>query len=195
MGPHKHRIIDCAGVTPISLEFRLSFRQIKCRCGADRVTGQPCPDCGARPAATEVDPERQRRQRIVRFARAELDANAIPFPTDLDETPELMKRVLERLLVAAGRAASPGALGDDLAEHLGDIARLRATVKQFRLRPEKGIATRFLVGVDEIEKAANAVLDALAAETPILAQRLQGSDLCSHRLMLRAAPRALRMNY
>jgi hypothetical protein len=124
---------------------------------------------------TEVDPEKQRRQRVVRKVRPELRSGAAPFAAGLDEIPALMKRSLEKFLVAAGEAAAPRSEGTDLAIALRDLACLRSTVESFRLRPEKSVAARFLLGVEEIENAVTAVLDALSADTPIAAQRLERS--------------------
>ena len=163
---------DFDSVTSVPIDIPLSFSQITCRCGTARITGQQCPYCGARPAVTEVDPEKQRRQKMARDARAEVHTNTQGFAAGLDELPALMKRLLDQFLLVASDLARQRGDGKHLADALHDIGRLRVTVESFRLRPQIGIATRFLVAVEEIEKAVAAVLDALCAEMPIAAQRL-----------------------
>jgi hypothetical protein len=50
--------------------FTLSFRQIRCACGIERISGVACRDCGRRPAAHEVDPKAQRRRTASTSAQA-----------------------------------------------------------------------------------------------------------------------------
>jgi ribosomal protein L32 len=62
--------------------FSRSFRLITCQgCGASRIRGVSCADCGASPRSWEVDPELQRRQAMVQQLTLVLAAPDTPQPS------------------------------------------------------------------------------------------------------------------
>jgi hypothetical protein len=72
----------------VRYEGWLSFRRIICmRCGDVRIVGIPCPTCGLVPDEREVDPNRQRRQRLASRALETLNEVG-PSGVPLDPEPE-----------------------------------------------------------------------------------------------------------
>jgi hypothetical protein len=61
---------------PVKASAALGFRRIIClSCGERRIVGVACPTCGEDPDPREVDPDRQARRRLARFALEALDAD------------------------------------------------------------------------------------------------------------------------
>ncbi len=154
------------------IEIPLAFSRIECRCKSARIVGETCPICGAKPAATEVDPKRQRRQGIARSVRAmdcsELESDS----SSIEEISAKLKGLLDDFLYAARRVAMATDDNDGLILAAKAIRRVRLGLESRNLRPLLGVAHRLLISVDEIESAVESTLLALSADTPLAAQQL-----------------------
>src|SRR5215207_10391373 len=106
------------------VERLLTFRQIECACGAARIVGVACPDCGAAPDPREVDPAMQARRAAAQEAERALSTttprNADGDAPDRAPTGRLFDALagwLERFLAAwasAGTSPAPHAGEGDL---------------------------------------------------------------------------------
>lgn len=164
--------------TFVSHAIPLGFAQIQCqRCSAIRIRGITCPDCGAAPAPWEVDPQRQRRQRTVTAVLRRFDDTPSPTPPSTVDLTELgafaqTARWLEQFFLALQAAVGPSGDGESLHEAVAEFVRLRAEIDGMpRLRPWLRLVDAAQAVIPALEDAARGFLSALAAETPLEAQR------------------------
>lgn len=155
--------------------FRIKFQQISCyRCGAKRIRGVPCPDCGRRPADWEIDQDLQHRRRELAATREDL---AAPDRADhagmfIDET--IFDEILDlvpRLVPALQRAAEPRGDAADLRHLVQDLVGVRRRLAQSKeRRPYIGVARAATIMVYELGQAVFRYLDALTDAVPLQAQ-------------------------
>lgn len=172
----------------------LAYKQVECGgCGAARVSGVPCPDCGHSPAPHEADSDKQVRQRRARLARRLLggstpirDEAPMGDPTGVfDALEDVVGAFLQALVAAVD--PSPGR-NDALSAPIEEFRRLRANVAaSARRRP--WIQTWRMV--DELVSLITEMMDhfllAIESATPQEAQqsaeRAQRSlDVATHAL-------------
>ena len=156
-----------------SIVIPLSFAQIECRCKTARIVGEVCLVCGARPAATEVDPKRQFRQKI---ARKVIESRTVEIEHDSSSLEEISVRLgtlLNSFLGSARKVAMGDDDGDELMSSVREILRVKSCIESFTLRPSLGVSHRLLSAVANLESAVDSVLMAMCANTPIAAQQLE----------------------
>jgi hypothetical protein len=167
-------------------EIALSFRQVACTCGGARICGQPCLDCGQKALPTEVDPDKQRRQRLARICRAVThDVSPVaPLPESISDT---MIWLLQEILGGALDLVSKADEGGRLADAIRQTVNLEATLRQCaRFRPRIAVFGDLADSARELIGTAGAILDALEANNPIDAtraeERMQAAiDAAGHR--------------
>lgn len=157
--------------------FRLSFMQVECvRCSATRIRGIPCPICGMRPADHDVDPERQRRQRV---ARQMLDHLHQPLqPSDpnqahlADETFAQLGELIPSFLASLQTFVVDSAdSGESISSTIRQLRAVRTALQQTPTRPKilrHKVARR---AAELVTDAMSGWLTAIAAEDPLTAQR------------------------
>lgn len=168
---------------PSMIRLNLSFAAISCQgCGVRRQAGLECPDCGARPAITEVDIHLQRRQRAVRVAR---EARQSPVEVPLDGPMDLigssrLPDVMDKITRAPGLVADEKPAGtQELAQAAREIAALEGWVQNAsELRPWAAYSRTVKAAVSSIVRAFDVILDALEAPSIAAAQATQ-ADLQS----------------
>lgn len=154
----------------------MPFALTQCsRCGADRQARQSCPECGKRPASTEVDIKVQARQRAVRAAR---DARSQPQTVlPMDATGIFGQADLMGLIDHVFSAARSVAAGDqDAAERLSSMAEEVALLERWARdhepkRPLLALTRHACGAIEAIGLMFDVVLDALAEEDLGEAQR------------------------
>lgn len=156
------------------MRVTLSFQQIEClRCHDRRTRGVPCPTCGLDPDEREVDPKRQQRQKSARAALQLLDSSD--------------PRTTDPLVLGPGMWGSLNDIVDDYSEALpritaGDDEPLRVVIEKLldlkaaaalgeRFRPWLKLWAAFDKSLEEIEVVVRLHLAAIAANTPLEAQR------------------------
>lgn len=159
----------------VSLEFQVA----RCRCGAERIRGQACPDCGARPARGEVDYASLRR----RDALAELSklhaqllevTDAPPddayFPDVTDAAADLISTLACRIAPAFRLALVTNQSGDlrDLVLRL-HAARVGVMLWP-RVRPYLPKRRLALATLDALSRAVSEYFAACQAPTMLEAQ-------------------------
>ncbi len=160
-------------MTQARFEIALSFRQVACRCGGARICGQPCPDCGQKALPTEVDPAKQRRQRLARICRA-VTTDAPPVAPIPDSVGVAMIRLLQEILGGAKDLVSKADEGDRLAAAVRQTVSLEATLRQCaRFRPRIAVFGDLADSARGLIGTAGAILDALEANNPIDATRAE----------------------
>lgn len=157
----------------------LTFTMTECsRCGADRQTRFPCPECGLRPRPTEVDINVQFRQNAVRPARRvregeathlDLDAHELLSSGRLEDLPDRILAVGDSI----GRREETGpAQLVELAAEIASLGHWTQGVK--RLRPWVFLSDAVVVVVNELIKVFDIALRALLSEEIRTAQRCEG---------------------
>ena len=160
--------------------FTLSWSAIECGgCGIQRPRALPCSDCGAEPENHEVDPDRQRRQRIATNALASLDINA-PDSTHLSsddvrhELSGLLRRisgVTHTVLDDLQQALVDDAVAERLHMTTTELGEIASAVRHLPLsRPWTWVVRTVDTVVGELVAAVRGFLEALAADTPVEAQ-------------------------
>ena len=152
-------------------KISLRFSKISCdRCGGERLMTEACPDCGLRPRPHEVQPDLDRRRRILAEFEATAPSEPGMVPTDLDsatnEVPELMERVT-RALAAAARG---GHSARDIVEA---FARLDARVAYWSRRhprPETNRARSLGRSLHLLREGLGVFATALSASNMVEAQ-------------------------
>ena len=174
---------DRFGVTRLSygshvLRITLTFSRIECsRCGAERQTRLPCPDCGMRPRPTEVDINLQFRRNAVKAAQSARKAEALPIAVDAKEllSFERIGTLAERIFSAGdliGRREEKGATRlASLAAEIGSLERWTREVE--RLRPWVFLTDAVKMAVEELVKVYDIVVQALICDEIRAAQTCQ----------------------
>ena len=136
-----------------------------------------CPDCGARPAITEVDIHLQRRQKAVRAAR---EARRSPVDVPRDGPMELLGssrllRVMECTTRASALVADEHATGpQELAGTAKEIAALEGWGQNAsEFRPLAAYSRTVMRAVTSIVQVFDVILDALEAPSILEAQHYQ----------------------
>ena len=161
------------------LKVPLSFRQTRClKCGATRVVTQPCPDCEAAPRAGEADPSLQRRQRVAWRVLGEVDRPhevdddaATSRPLELDEIAGRLAGWPTRFLEALSLVGVPGGAEDELLALIAELRGVRSLVDRPIFRPWRSVCAAATATISQLEDVARAYLHAIAAPTPLDAQR------------------------
>lgn len=156
--------------------FRIKWQQIACdTCGAKRIRGVDCPDCGRRPANWEIDQHVQQRRRELAATREDLAAPDTADDTTgalVDET--IFDEILDfvpRLVPALQRVNGPKADATDLRQLVQDMVRVRhRLVRSKERRPYIGVTRRATIVVHELEQAVVSYIDALTDAVPLQAQ-------------------------
>lgn len=159
----------------------ISFASVECGCGASRVRGVACPDCGRGAAWFEVDVESQRRTRIAVRCIAALDDSQLatsrdpiePFSGDHLAQFAVLAALPSNFLEALEALDRPGQGSvDDLVQAcvaIGGAAQSAAAMP--RLRP--WIRTDHVAksSASAMVEMARLFLEAFSAPTPIVAQQ------------------------
>ncbi|AHH97599.1 hypothetical protein KALB_4236 [Kutzneria albida DSM 43870] len=180
------------------LRLSLSWSLIECSgCGCRRPRGLVCADCGARPAAHEIDPNLQRRQRVIRDALALLEGSqpntslppqqpgrdARTEVTDLlNRINGLPNRVFGGLQLAIQNAANTQELEAALIELRNAAAQANRMTPQ---RPWVKLHSLAKAATEELLSSMRSFLEAARADSPIAAQ--QAANLGQEHLDLAAA--------
>lgn len=159
--------------------FELTFQRTDCLgCGADRIVGVACPDCGAMPKPSEVDVRLQRRTKVVTELLAAMDAAGpvLPQHADLESglhlpysTIPAFDDFVEGLKQAA---ASEFRSTDDLAAAVEKFRSLRTATAA--ISPRRPFAKPVAIAVSmvaDLEQLIVEYLGAYMARTPLEAQR------------------------
>ena len=168
---------------PSMIRLNLSFAATSCQgCGVRRQARLECPDCGARPAITEVDIHVQHRQKAVRIAR---EARRSPVDVPRDGPMELIgssrvSKVMDRITQASALVAEDHTTGtQELAGVAKEIAVLEGWVQgASEFRPLASYSRSVKRAVSSIVQVFDIILDALEAPSIAAAQETQ-SDLQS----------------
>jgi hypothetical protein len=164
--------------------YKMSYawRRIECqRCHEIRIVGVVCPTCGLIPDVREVDPERQRRQRLARAALSVLLQTSEAVPDDMAEwaasetfPPPLLVRLGEwpgLFFEAVGSDPRQATTEHRIVEALKCLLQYRTLVTTGTwLRPWLPLWRTAAKVVDTLAIMARHFLDASAAETPLIAQ-------------------------
>ena len=155
--------------------IRLSWHRIECRrCHDKRVVGVPCPTCGALPDPREVDPNLQRRQRLVRDALAILDRQpvrqAASRPATEQWSPEEgfdpLVAWLEQFLPTLNAAIEDPSAAPQLLELVGELVDLRGQLHASRwLRPRLPLWRTAATLIEHLTQVARCYLTACAVPT------------------------------
>lgn len=155
----------------------LAFRRIVCvRCGERRIVGVACPTCGLAPDEREVDPDRQRRVRLVGVA-LEILNGAAPEPSpDLStlatEAWGRIAGVLDEVLAAIMGAIEDANQEQALMDALKAFRQLEADVAAApRLRPWIDLWTTVEDVLSRLRGIVGHYLGAATADLPMEAQR------------------------
>jgi hypothetical protein len=163
---------------PSHLGFRISFARRECRrCGGERIAGQACPECGARPDEREIDPALQRRMRVAKPVLAafrEPDEH-LPSEMTLESVLSASADIVPRFLTALGALHSRGEDASELLSAVSALQDLRSQVERDRTRPWRrmGRAVRGLLG--EISESLKLFATAFQADDPLTAQRVSAA--------------------
>lgn len=159
----------------------ISFALVKCDCGAPRVRGVACPDCGRGAAWFEVDVESQRRTRVAARCLAALEDSRLAAQEDSTAPPNgdhlqqfaVLGALPSSFLEALEALERPGQGSvDDLAEAcvaIGSIAQ--STSAMPRLRPWIRTDNVAQSSASAMVEMARLFLEAFSAPTPLLAQQ------------------------
>lgn len=156
--------------------LQLSFKRIECqRCRALRIRGLACPDCGAQPAAHEYDAARQRRQRgVVELLRG------LHEPLPVAQMVMAPVASVYQSLLSWSTAFLPAAQtfvddstddGNQLRVSLDHLRHAEAKLAGTPLRPEVAQHCSAARTVQLAKESATAWLSAIAADSPLQAQR------------------------
>lgn len=122
-------------------QMNLSWVKLSCdRCGGERIAKRACPECGARPAPHETQPDLDRRKRILdelRAGRRPATPNAWP-NDDAAATSAALKQVLEAL----GAVSNEGQDASQLLKAFAVIDQLAADTSILLLRPHLNMGRR-----------------------------------------------------
>lgn len=159
----------------VSLEFQVA----RCRCGAERIRGQACPDCGGRPARGEVDYASLRR----RDALAELSklhaqlldvTDASPndaFCLDVTDPVADLISTLACQIAPAFRLALVTNQSDDLRDLVLRLHAARVGLMAWpRARPYLPKRRLAIATLDELSRAVSEYFAACQAPTMLEAQ-------------------------
>jgi hypothetical protein len=163
--------------------YRMTYgwKRIEChRCHDIRIAGVVCPTCGLIPDAREVDPERQRRQRLARTALSALRSPET-MPDDMadwagSETfpDQLMGGLGEWLGLffdALGSDPREPTTEQRIVEAIRKLLQYRTVVSGgTQLRPWLPLWRTAEKIVDALAMTARHFLEASSAETPLIAQ-------------------------
>lgn len=152
----------------------LRFSTRRCRCGAERLLGQVCVECGMRPRITEVDSEVQRRKRVaveVRTAEWHLVAQDSAEIDDLLERASTIIDKFLRPLSALSRPEGRGAI-DELLAAAQAVEQLVLDAAVARPRPYRRIGQVLSEVCCLVRDCLYGFLDASGADTLLLAQEL-----------------------
>ena len=160
------------------IRLSLSFGAITCRrCGVRRQVRLECPDCGARPAITEVDICLQNRAKAVRAAR---EARQAPLEVLEDDPMELiassrLSKAMDRITGASALVADEHQTGtQQLEEAAREIAALEGWVQDAsEFRPFAAYSRTVKKAVSSIVRVFDTMLDALEAPSIAAAQDIQ----------------------
>lgn len=138
------------------------------RCGAQRQTRLPCPECGLRPPPTEVDVNLQDRRAAVKPAQLARKAETLPVSLNAQEllTSGRLEELAERIYASADKIGRRDAAGTArFAELAGEIASLeRWTHDVERLRPWIFLTDAVKTVVAELIKVFDTMLRAITSE-------------------------------
>lgn len=166
--------------------MRLQFSTRLCdRCGGRRLAKSACPECGARPAVHETQPDLERRVRVVdEFRRLRRPVEPRHFPDDLDSrTATALNKASAALADVAHEVRSP----EGLLDAFEVVDQLLADTSAPLLRPRLNWGRKIHRATGEATQALELFLDALAAPTMEAAQRLEREG----NLLFKDAERAL----
>lgn len=160
------------------MEFTLQYRQVVCdRCGAPRIAGVTCPDCGRTPADHEADSDRQVRQARAARARERLtQCISIEKQPSIDITPQ---DVFEKLggwatefFTSLARASSAGPeYRDELQQSIDELCDTYDKLRHSRrLRPWIGMWRDLDKVCQHTISMVRAFLDAVSSDRPLDAQ-------------------------
>ncbi len=167
------------------LKLTLRYRRIDClRCGGQRTMCNPCPECGLRPPATEVDHFVRARQKAVGAALAGATADKDPsqWTSAALVGSGTFVRLLDEISVAGAAAADMEADGpttDLVTAQLAGAASHLMTLQHWagthpRLRPTIELDRAAAEVLGALADLYETVCTALVAETPSEAQGLAG---------------------
>lgn len=121
--------------------MELSWVKLPCdRCGGERIAKRPCPECGARPAPHETQPDLDRRRRIL----DDLHAGRRPATpnTRPDDVAAATTAALNLAQTALAAVASKGQDASQLLEAFAVIDQLEADTSIPLLRPHLNTGRR-----------------------------------------------------
>lgn len=159
-------------VTSLKMELQWSKRTCD-RCGGDRLAKRPCPECGARPRAYEIQPDLDRRRRLVQDFRAgRRSVVPVARPEDVQADFVLACGGVFSALAAASRG---GYDASELWDAFERLDQLEANMSIPELRPHLNRGRALLSAIRMLGEGMERFLDALAAEDIDEAQRLEAS--------------------
>ena len=153
---------------------QLRFSTIRCRCGGQRLLGQTCTDCGMRPRDAEVDVEVKRRKRIVQQVRTAERMLAADGDAQFDELLDRTSTIIDQFLRPLAILSRPEGCDaiDDLLAAAQALEQLVLDAAVPRLRPYRRIGLVLSDVCDLVRDSLVGFLDALGADTLLLAQEL-----------------------
>lgn len=157
------------------MRVKLGFQQVEClRCHDRRIRGIPCPTCGLQPDEREVDPKRQQRQKLARHALQLLDPPDYPTAEPLALGSDMwgsLSAILDNYSEALPRIATGE--DDPLREVIEQLLDLKASAAcGNRYRPWLRLWAAFDSSLEGVEVVVRLHLAAIAANTPLEAQRI-----------------------
>lgn len=154
--------------------MELSWVKLSCdRCGGERIAKRPCPECGARPAPHETQPELDRRRRILdelRTGRRPATPNARP-----DDVSAATSAALDQVQAALAAVATEGQDASQLLKAFAVIDQLEADTSIPLLRPHLNTGRRMHQSFLKVREGLELFAESLGAPSLDRAQQSAAS--------------------
>lgn len=150
--------------------MRLKWSLRTCaRCGGERVAKRSCPECGTPAAPHEIQPDLDRRTKVVsEFRAGRREVSSTSFPHDLVTAVDT---ATDAVLSALADAAQWDRHADGLINAFELLDQLVADTSRLRPRPHRNRGRREHQAVLRLRMGFEQFLDALTSATPLDAQR------------------------
>lgn len=145
------------------IRIELRWKLLRCdRCGGERVAARSCPDCGSRPAPHEIQPDLDRRRRLVqefRAARVEALPDEFPWERLGNRFGAAFRSVSRALADAAKRSRDPQAM----VRGFEPLDQLVADASVPLLRPQRNFGRRVYESLLDVSAGLDHFVAALEA--------------------------------
>lgn len=144
--------------------MELSWVKLPCdRCGGERIAKRPCSECGAPPAPHEIQPDLDRRQRVLdnlRASRQTVTPNTRP-----DDVSAATSAAFTLVQTALGAAAGKSRDASQLIEAFEVVDQVEADLSIPLLRPHLNTGRRLHAGFAKAREGLELFADSLGASS------------------------------